>query len=110
MRTKVGTVTSAKMKNTVTIVVHTHAMHPIYKKRYRMSKKFMADTNGMDVYAGDLVEISECRPLSKNKHFKVTKIVQAAPRVSEIAEESELAGALQSKTRKEQEDSSSEEA
>lgn len=101
MRTKTGTIVSAKMKNSVTIVVHTHAMHPIYKKRFRTSKKFMADTNGMDVYAGDLVEITECRPLSKNKHFKVTKILQAAPRVSEIAEETELTAALQSKTKKE---------
>ncbi|MBI3619394.1 30S ribosomal protein S17 [Candidatus Peregrinibacteria bacterium] len=97
MRTKQGVITSAKMKGTVTVTVHRAVFHPLYKKRYRMSKKFLADMNGMDLGVGDLVEITECRPLSKRKCFKVTEMIKQAPRVSEMAEEATLADAMQSK-------------
>jgi len=97
MRTKTGTVTSAKMTGTVTVVVHSQLMHPIYKKRFRVSKKFLADTNGLDIHEGDQVTMIECRPMSKNKHFKVTEILVAAPRVDEISEEKDLDKALNRK-------------
>lgn len=97
MRTKTGIVTSAKMTGTVTVVVHSQLMHPVYKKRFRVSKKFLADTNGMDIHEGDQVTITECRPISKNKHFKVTEILVAAPRVDEISEEKDLEKALNRK-------------
>jgi len=87
MRTKKGTVSSAKMTGTVTVTVHAFVFHPIYKKRFRKSKKFFADVNGHDVQEGDLVIITECKPLSKNKCFKVTEVVEQAPRVSEVKEE-----------------------
>ena len=87
MRTKKGVVTSAKMTGTVSVTVHRHVFHPIYKKRYRKSKKFLCDTNGLDLYVGDQVVIQECRPLSKSKCFKVTEITKAAPRVSDIKED-----------------------
>src|SRR3989344_6043103 len=102
MRMKKGVITSTKMTGTVTVTVHSHAMHPIYKKRYRTSKKFLADTNGMELHEGDLVVIAECRPLSKNKHFKVTEIVQAAPLVDEIVEEQALEAALRRKKKTEE--------
>jgi small subunit ribosomal protein S17 len=95
MITKKGTITSAgKMTNTVTVSVHRHAVHPIYKKGYRLSKKFLADTNGMDLFLGDEVVIQECRPLSKRKHFKVTQVLKAAPRVSEMAVEKNVEKAI----------------
>ena len=94
MITKKGTITSAKMTNTVTVTVHRQLFHPIYKKSYRLSKKFLADTNSLDLFMGDEVIIQECRPLSKRKHFKVTQIVKAAPRVSEIREEKAVIKAL----------------
>ena len=94
MRTKKGIITSTKMTGTVSVEVQSHAFHPIYRKRYRKSKKFLADTNGKDLYEGDLVIISECRPLSKNKCFKVEEIVQAAPRVSDVKEEADLEKAM----------------
>ena len=88
MLTKQGTITSAKMQNTVTVTVHRQVQHPLYKKSFRKSKKFLADTNGVeDLAVGDLVIITECRPLSKTKHFKVTDVVKRAPRVSEMADE-----------------------
>jgi small subunit ribosomal protein S17 len=90
MRTKTGIVTSAKMTGTVTVTVHESVFHPIYKKRFRKSRKFLADLNGHTVHEGDLITIAECKPLSKNKYFKVQEIVQKAPQVSEIAEEAAL--------------------
>ena len=88
MRTKIGTVTSAKMQNTVAVTVHRYVMHPTYNKRYRVSKKFLADTNGQtDVGMGDEVEITECRPISKRKSFKVTSVLRRAPRLAEFRAE-----------------------
>ena len=84
MRTKKGIVISAKMTNTVSVDVQSSVMHPIYKKRFVRSKKFLADSNGNDLYKGDVVTITECRPLSKNKHFKVTEILIKAPRVDDV--------------------------
>lgn len=86
MRTKSGTVTSAKMKNTVTVTVHRSVMHPVYGKRFRVTKKFLADTNGMEVHEGDEVVITECRPLSKRKCFKVTEVTKKAPQLEEFLE------------------------
>jgi small subunit ribosomal protein S17 len=94
MITKKGTITSAKMTNTVTVTVHRQLMHPIYKKSSRLSKKFLADTNGLDLYLGDEVVIQECRPLSKRKHFKVISIIKAASRVSEMRVEKKVAEAM----------------
>ena len=90
MITKKGTVSSAKMTGTVTVIVHAFVFHPKYKKRFRRSKKFLADVNGHDVQEGDLVIITECKPLSKNKCFKVTEIVEQAPRVSDVKEEAAI--------------------
>jgi len=87
MRTKQGTITSAKMTGTVTVTVHRSVFHPVYKKRFRVSKKFLADSAGMDLWVGDEVIITECRPISKRKCFKVTEVVKHAPRVSEMKDE-----------------------
>lgn len=94
MRIKKGTITSAKMTDTVTVSVETFPFHPVYKKHFLRSKKFLADPNGHDVAEGDTVLIAECRPLSKRKYFKVTEIVERAPRVSEVREEEALEKAV----------------
>ncbi|MCF7844274.1 MAG: 30S ribosomal protein S17 [Kiritimatiellales bacterium] len=88
MRTKKGTIVSAKMTDTVTVVEHRAVFHPIYKKRFRRSSKFMADSKGIeDLQVGDTVLISECKPLSKNKCFKVTEVLERVARVSDMKEE-----------------------
>ena len=84
MRTKKGIIGSTKMTGTVSVTVNRFVLHPIYKKRFKQSRKFLADTNSFDLFVGDEVEITECRPLSKNKYFKVTSIIKAAPRVADI--------------------------
>ncbi len=90
-----GTITSAKMQNTVTVTVHRSVLHPLYKKRFPVSKKFLADTNEMDLHVGDEVVITECRPLSKRKHFKVTEIVKKALQTAEMATEAGVEKAMQ---------------
>jgi small subunit ribosomal protein S17 len=94
MTTKQGIITSAKMQGTVTVTVHESSLHPVYRKRFRRSKNFLADSAGHDLAEGDLVLITECRPLSKRKHFRVTEIVQKAANVSELSEEKDLASTL----------------
>src|SRR3990167_3957161 len=101
MRTKTGVITSAKMTGTVTVTVHRSVFHPLYKKRFRVSKKFLSDTNKMeDLGVGDTVEITECRPISKRKCFKVTTVLKRVPRVSEMIEESAIEGAMKKKASK----------
>lgn len=92
MRTKTGIITSAKMQNTVTVAVHRSVMHPLYAKRYRVTKKFLADTNGHDVKEGDTVVITECRPLSKRKCFRVTEVTKRATQFSSFNDDAETAG------------------
>ncbi len=94
MKTLQGTVTAAKMTQTVTVTVHRLLFHPKYKKRFRISKKFLADTAEIQPKVGDLVEITECRPLSKRKHFTVTAIVKQAAQVSELKEEAAVAALI----------------
>ena len=97
MITKKGIITSAKMTGTVTVTVHRSIFHSLYQKRYRVSKRFLADSKDWDVGVGDEVLIQECRPLSKRKHFKIVEIVKRGPRVSEIGEEAGLEEAMHRK-------------
>lgn len=91
MRTKKGIIGSTKMTNTVSVIVDRSLFHPIYKKRFKRNTKFLADTNGHDLFVGDEVEITECAPLSKRKYFKVTQITKAAPRIDDINDENDQA-------------------
>lgn len=97
MTTLHGIVTSAKMQNTVTITVHRQMLHPLYQKKFRVSKKFLADTDGQQVNVGDEVEITECRPLSKRKHFKVSKIIKKAVQTAELKTEANVEKAMHRK-------------
>jgi len=71
----VGTVSSNKMTNTVIVKVDQIKVHPKYQKRYKMSKKYAADTAGHKFEIGDKVEIMEFRPMSKTKNWVVTRKV-----------------------------------
>lgn len=70
----IGRVTSTKLKNTATIIVERLASHPLYKKTFIQTKKYLVD-DPIGVKDGDIVEIIKCKPVSKNKHFKITKVV-----------------------------------
>lgn len=69
-----GKVVSDKMMQTVVVEVTRLVAHPVYHKRMRKTNKFHAH-NTMGAKTGNLVEITECKPISKTKFFTVTKIV-----------------------------------
>jgi len=70
-----GVVVSAKMKDTVNVLVTRYVKHPKYKKYRTLSKKYLAHNPGNTLKEGDKVTIRECRPLSKNKHLEVIETV-----------------------------------
>lgn len=73
-----GKVVSDKMDKTITVVVDTYKMDPLYGKRVKVSKKFHAhDEEGL-AGIGDTVTIMETRPLSKTKRFRLLEVVAKA--------------------------------
>jgi len=66
-----GTILSDKMNKTVVVVVEKLKEHPKYKKRYKVSKKYKAHDGKGEYKAGDRVIIEECRPMSKEKRWRV---------------------------------------
>jgi len=69
----VGIVISNKMQKTVVVLVERIKEHPKYKRRYKVRKKYKAHTEIGEYHVGDKVVIEECRPLSKEKRWKVIK-------------------------------------
>ena len=74
----VGKVVSAKCDKTITVMVETYRKHPLYGKRVKYSKKFTAHDELNQAKEGDIVEIMETRPLSKDKYFRLVRIVERA--------------------------------
>ena len=66
-----GKVTSSKSDKTITVLVERKIMHPMYKKFVTKSKKFAAHDGENRFKVGDVVNIRECPPISKNKRFEV---------------------------------------
>ncbi len=75
-RVEVGRVVSDKMTNTVTVLLERRVKHPLYGKVITLTKKYHAHVEGGIAKQGDLVEIEECRPLSKTKTWRVTKVLE----------------------------------
>ncbi len=68
---KKGIVVSDKMTKTVVVAVDSFKTHPKYKKKYKSTKKYKAHDEEGKYKVGDLVEIIPCRPMSKDKCYKV---------------------------------------
>lgn len=66
-----GVVVSDKMDKTITVLVERRVMHPIYRKFIRLSKRYHAHDEANQCKVGDVVQIEECRPLSKSKSWRV---------------------------------------
>ena len=77
-RTLIGRVVSDKMEKTVTVLVERRVKHPMYDKIIVRSSKYHAHNDDNTAKIGDLVEIQECRPLSKTKAWSVTKLLEKA--------------------------------
>ena len=77
-RSFVGLVTSDKMDKSIVVTVVTKKMDRLYKKYVTRSKKYMAHDENNEAHVGDTVRIVECRPLSKNKCWRLAEIVERA--------------------------------
>lgn len=75
-RTIIGTVSSAKADKTIVVTVRTRKTHPVYRKQYTISKKFMAHDEKNEAQVGDKVAIVETRPLSARKRHTLSRIVE----------------------------------
>ncbi|MAI38870.1 MAG: 30S ribosomal protein S17 [Alteromonas sp.] len=78
IRTVQGRVVSNKMDKTITVVVERFVKHPIYGKFIKRSTKLHAHDESNVCNKGDLVTISECRPLSKNKTWMLVDVLEKA--------------------------------
>ena len=74
-KTRRGVVVSDKMDKTITIKVERRLRHPLYKKYVKQSKKFYAHDEKNEAHIGDIVEITETRPLSKNKRWRLVSVI-----------------------------------
>ena len=79
--TKTGRVTSNKADKTVTVMLERQVKHPLYGKYIKRSTKLHAHDANNECNEGDVVTISECRPISKTKTWKLDKIVERAATV-----------------------------
>jgi small subunit ribosomal protein S17 len=77
-KSRVGVVVSNKMTKSISVKVERRLRHPLYGKSVKMSKKFMAHDENNDAKIGDVVRITETRPLSKNKRWRLVEIIERA--------------------------------
>ena len=77
-KTRVGTVVSDKMDKTIVVAVKDNVQHPLYKKILKSTVKFKAHDENNECRIGDRVMIMETRPLSKDKNWRLVKIIEKA--------------------------------
>ena len=77
-KTRVGKVVSDKMDNTVVVAIVDNVKHPLYKKIIKRTVKLKAHDENNECRIGDRVEVMETRPLSKDKRWRVTNIIEKA--------------------------------
>ena len=72
----IGKVVSTKMQNTVSVEVTRVIAHPVYKKRIKKHKKFLSHVSEVSPKVGDVVRITATKPISRNKRWRVSEILQ----------------------------------
>ena len=77
-KTRVGVVVSDKMDKTITIAVKYRVRHPLYGKIMNRTERFKAHDENNACGIGDFVRIMETRPLSKDKRWRLTQIIEKA--------------------------------
>jgi len=75
IRTVTGRVVSDKMDKTITVLVERLVKFPVYGKYVKRSTKFLAHDENNEAKEGDVVSITSCRPLSKNKTYKLVSVL-----------------------------------
>lgn len=86
-KTLTGIVTSDVADKTITVTVTSRETHPIYGKQYTVSRKYAAHDENNDAKNGDKVTISETRPVSKRKAFKLDAVIEKSRGSIELKEE-----------------------
>ncbi len=84
-KVRIGVVVSDKMDKTVVVRVTREFRHPLYGKRVKKSKKYMAHDELNQCQVGDVVKIMETRPLSRHKRWRVVEIIEKAKKLGEEA-------------------------
>lgn len=69
-----GVVVSDKMDKTIVVKINKIKVHPVYKKRYKVSKKYKVHDQKNEAKVGDQVVFEECRPLSRDKRWRLIEI------------------------------------
>lgn len=77
-KTRIGTVVSDKMDKTIVVAVEDSYQHPLYKKTMKRTYKLKAHDENNECGIGDTVEVMETRPLSKDKRWRLIKIIEKA--------------------------------
>ena len=77
-KVRLGIVTSDKMQQTIVVSVTNLIRHPLYGRIMRQTRKFKAHDEQDDAHVGDTVEIMETRPISKDKRWRLVRVVERA--------------------------------
>ena len=77
-KTRIGTVVSDKMDKTIVVAVEDSYQHPLYKKTMKRTYKLKAHDENNECGIGDTVEVMETRPLSKDKRWRLVRIIEKA--------------------------------
>ncbi|MDB5035074.1 MAG: ribosomal protein [Chlorobi bacterium] len=77
-KTRVGLVVSDKMNKSIVVTVVRRVRHPLYKKYFNKTKRYMAHDEQNECHVGDTVRIIETRPLSAHKRWRLDTIVEKA--------------------------------
>ena len=77
-KVRAGVVVSDKMEKTIVVAIRDKIKHAIYKKTMKKTKKYKVHDENNEAGIGDFVEIEETRPLSKDKYFRLVRIVEKA--------------------------------
>ncbi len=77
-KTRVGKVVSDKMDKTIVVAIEDHVKHPLYKKIVKKTYKLKAHDAENACRIGDTVKVMETRPLSKDKRWRLTEIIEKA--------------------------------
>ncbi|HEY5601596.1 MAG TPA: 30S ribosomal protein S17 [Gammaproteobacteria bacterium] len=78
IRTRVGRVISNKMNKSITVLIERRVKHPLYGKYVTRSSKLHAHDENNECGIGDMVTITECRPISKTKAWRLVNVVEKA--------------------------------
>ena len=77
-KTRVGQVVSDKMDKTIVVAVEDSVQHKLYKKIIKRTYKLKAHDENNECHVGDVVKVMECRPLSKDKRWRLVEIIKKA--------------------------------